>query len=170
MVANHPFGIIDGVVLGALLEQVRPDVRIMANALLGQFPLIAERLIMVDPFGGSSATRSNRHGLREALHWLKSGGLLVVFPAGEVASFDVRRRIVADPPWSRTVTRLITMAKAPVVPMFLEGRNGLGFQLAGLLHPRLRTALLPRELLNKAGKTLTIRAGNSVFAQEARNL
>ncbi|HEX4228313.1 MAG TPA: GNAT family N-acyltransferase [Bryobacteraceae bacterium] len=162
VVANHPFGIIDGVMLGAMLEQARPDVRIMANALLGQFPLIAERLILVDPFGGGSATRSNRHGLREALQWLKNDGMLVVFPAGEVASFDIRRRSVADPAWNRTVARLIAMAKAPVVPIFLEGRNGLAFQMAGLLHPRLRTALLPRELLNKTGRTFVIRAGNSV--------
>jgi putative hemolysin len=54
------------------------------------------------------------------------------------------------------------MAKAPVVPIFLEGRNGLAFQMAGLLHPRLRTALLPREFLNKCGRTFAIRAGNSV--------
>ena len=149
-------------VLGALLEKVRPDVRIMANSVLGQFPRIAERLIMVDPFGGVSATRSNRHGLRESLQWLKNEGLLVVFPAGEVASFDIRRRSVADPPWNRSIARLITLAKAPVVPMFLEGHNGLGFQMAGMIHPRIRTALLPRELLNKTGKTLTVRAGNSV--------
>jgi putative hemolysin len=162
VVANHPFGIIDGVILAAMLEQVRPDVRIMANALLGQFPLIAERLIMVDPFGGESATRSNRHGLREALQWLKHDGMLVVFPAGEVSSFDFRRRGVSDPPWSPTVARLIALAKAPVVPVFLEGRNGLAFQMAGLLHSRLRTAMLPRELLNKSGRTFAIRAGNSV--------
>lgn len=166
VVANHPFGILDGVVLGALLDKVRPDVRIMANALLGRFPLIAEHLIMVDPFGGGSATRSNRHGLRESLQWLKQDGMLVVFPAGEVASFDVRRRSVTDPPWSRTVARLLTLAKAPVLPIFLEGHNGLGFQVAGLLHPRLRTALLPRELLNKSGKTLTIRAGNCVSSRK----
>jgi putative hemolysin len=162
VVANHPFGIIEGVVLGALLEQVRPDVRILANSLLAQFPLIAERLIMVDPFGGGAARRSNRHGLRESLEWLKKDGMLVVFPAGEVASFQPRRRIVTDPPWSRTVARLITLAKAPVLPMFLEGRNGLAFQIAGLIHSRLRTALLPREFLNKTGKALTVRTGNLV--------
>lgn len=162
VVANHPFGVIEGVVLGALLEQIRPDIRILANSLLAKFPMIAERLIMVDPFGGGTAKRSNRHGLQESLQWLKNDGMLVIFPAGEVASFDLRRRMVTDPPWSRTVARFITIAQAPVLPMFLEGRNGIGFQTAGLLHPRLRTALLPREFLNKRGRTLTVRTGNLV--------
>lgn len=162
LVANHPFGMIEGTTIGTLLESVRPDVRIMANSILGNFPKVAERCILVDPFGGESSKRENRHGLRRSLEWLRAGGLLVVFPAGEVASLDLRRRLITDPPWSTNVIRLINLAKAPVVPVFVEGRNSISFQVAGLIHPRLRTLLLAREFFNKQGKTLVVRIGNIV--------
>ena len=63
LVANHPFGMIEGTVLGALLEAVRPDVRIMANSLMGHFPKVAEKCILVDPFGGEGcqAIEPQRH-------------------------------------------------------------------------------------------------------------
>jgi putative hemolysin len=162
LVANHPFGMIEGTVLGALLEGVRPDVRIMANSLMGHFPKVAEKCILVDPFGGEGARQSNRKSMREAFEWLRRDGLLVVFPAGEVASFDAGKRIVTDPPWNTGIVRMATRVKAPVVPVFFDGSNGLGFQVAGMVHPRLRTVLLTREFLNKSGKTLVLRVGNLV--------
>ena len=162
LVANHPFGMIEGTVLGALLEGVRPDVRIMANSLMGHFPKVAEKCILVDPFGGEGSKQSNRRGMREAFEWLRLEGLLVVFPAGEVASFDAEKRVVTDPPWNTGIVRMATRLKAPVLPVFFDGRNGLGFQVAGMVHPRLRTMLLTREFLNKSGKTLVLRVGNLV--------
>jgi putative hemolysin len=166
LVANHPFGMIEGTVLGALLEAVRPDVRIMANSLMGHFPKVAEKCILVDPFGGEGAKQSNRRGIREAFEWLRRDGLLVVFPAGEVASFDVGKRIVTDPPWNTGIVRMAARVRAPVVPAFFDGSNGLGFQVAGMVHPRLRTMLLSREFLNKSGKTLVLRVGNLVSAKK----
>jgi putative hemolysin len=151
LIANHPFGMIEGTVLGALLEEVRPDVRIMANSLMGHFPKVAEKCILVDPFGGRRAKQSNRQGM-----------LLVVFPAGEVASFDTGKRVVTDPPWNTRIVRMATRASASVVPVFFDGSNGLGFQVAGMVHRSLRTILLAREFLNKSGKTLVLRVGNPV--------
>jgi putative hemolysin len=162
IVANHPFGMIEGTTLGTVLESVRPDVRIMANSVLGNFPKVAERCILVNPFGGEGAKKENRTGLRQSLEWLKAGGLLVVFPAGEVASLDLKRRLVTDPPWSTNIIRLMCLAKAPIVPVFVEGRNSVAFQIAGLIHPRLRTMLLAREFFNKQGKTIVLRVGKLI--------
>src|SRR5271163_4811583 len=120
LVANHPFGMIEGTVLGALLEEVRPDVRIMANSLMGHFPKVAEKCILVDPFGGQGAKQSNRKGMREAFEWLRRDGLLVVFPAGEVASFDAGKLVVTDPPWNTGIVRMATRVKAPAVPVFFD--------------------------------------------------
>ncbi len=162
VVANHPFGMIEGPLLGSLLHQVRPDFRFMANGLLGRFPKIAEYIFKVDPFGGRDACLSNRQGLRQSFAWLQEGGMLVMFPAGEVSSFHWERRVVTDPAWNETVARLAMRSGAPVLPMFFGGRNGAVFQIAGLLHSNLRTALLPREYLNKTGKTFRLRIGGVV--------
>lgn len=159
--ANHPFGIVEGVALAQLLPQIRPDVKIMANRLLGELSEIADRIICVDPFGGPEARRSNARGMREAMDWLEGGGMLLVFPAGEVSQleFNFPRVAVSDPAWSKSIARLLRKTKAAALPMFVDGRNSFLFQLAGLVHPRLRTALLPHELLNKQRRRIELRCG-----------
>ena len=161
VVANHPFGGLDGMVLAHLLGGLRQDVRILANGLLARIPELHELFLGVNPFGGKDAPRQNLGAIREALRWVEHGGMLLIFPAGEVAHPD-RRGIVTDPAWSPSIARLIRRAAVPVVPVHVQGRNSLLFQAAGLIHPLLRTALLPRELLNKKGQTISLRIGNMI--------
>lgn len=162
--SNHPFGVLEGLVLARLLGQLRPDVKILANHLLARIPEMRPHLIVVDPFGGGGSKVRNLSGLREALSWLKNGGALLAFPAGEVASLQVARRMVADPPWQRGVAALARKAGAPVLPVFVHGRNGALFQAAGLVHPRLRTLLIPRENM-RTGRTVQVSVGTAVSAE-----
>lgn len=162
IVANHPFGGIEGVVLANLLSKIRPDFKIMANAILGRVPEMRDFFIMVDPFGTESSPRKNIQPLREAIEYVEKGGLLAVFPSGTVSHLQVQRREVSDPKWSATIGRVIRRTKAPVVPLYFSGSNGLFFQLLGLIHPLLRTAMLPREMFNKCGSTLRLRIGKCI--------
>jgi putative hemolysin len=162
VVANHPFGGLEGVILGAVLLRVRPDVRILANYLLKRVQDIGDLIIPVDPFGSPGSANGNLRGLKAAIAWLKNGGTLVTFPAGEVASFRLKTGRVSDPLWSSHVAGLIRRARAAVLPVFFPGRNSLLFQLLGLLHPRLRTALLPRELMNKSGRRIRLFVGKAI--------
>lgn len=162
VVANHPFGGVEGIALLSILTSVRPDVRILANSLIDRVPQLREHCFFVDPFGTGRSARGNIRGIKGAMEWVEDGGLLAVFPAGEVSHLSAASGRVADPQWSPTIARIIRRTKAPAVPVYFAGRNGALFQLAGLLHPRLRTALLPRELLNKRGMVLRARIGNAV--------
>ncbi|MDD3447451.1 MAG: lysophospholipid acyltransferase family protein, partial [Gammaproteobacteria bacterium] len=162
VVANHPFGGIEGMLMALMLRSVRDDVRIMANGLLRRIPELRELFIGVDPFGGPGARRRNLHPLREGLKTLQAGGCLVIFPAGEVSHVDLRRRVVTDPPWSDHAAKLARRAGAPVLPVYFHGANSWLFQALGLAHPNLRTALLPRELVNKCRKTLTVSVGRPI--------
>lgn len=166
VVANHPFGGIEGLVLADLLRRRRPDVKIMANYLLGRIPDLAEILILVDPFGHGDAAARNLRPLRQSMAWLRSGGLLGVFPAGEVSHWQPGRGGVADPEWSPTIARMIRKAGVPVLPIYFDGGNGPLFHLAGLAHPRLRTALLPRELLNKSGREINLKIGKLITPEK----
>ena len=161
--ANHPFGALDGMALAALVRRVRPDVKLLANYLLRAVPEMASTCIFVDPFGKAGSSRSNVGSMRQAIRWVRDGGALIVFPAGEVSHWRLRGG-VTDPPWSLAIGRLVQMAGAPVVPVHFSGRNSLLFQAAGLLHPRLRTALLPRELLKKRGCRLAVAIGKAIPA------
>jgi putative hemolysin len=168
VVANHPFGGVEGLLLASLLRRRRPDVKIMANRLLGHIPSLRELFILVNPFGGDAAARSNTAPLKEALRWLAAGGVLGVFPAGEVSHFDVQRGEISDPAWSDTVARIASHSGASVLPVFIEGCNGPLFQLMGLLHPRLRTARLPHEFANKCDTTVTMRIGHVISPARVR--
>ena len=162
VVANHPFGGVEGVILGAVLLQVRSDLRILANYLLKRVDGIGDTIIPVDPFDAPGSAKENLKGLKTALAWLKAGGVLATFPAGEVASFQWKTGRVSDPAWSPHVAAIARRTRAAVLPVFFPGRNGLLFQLLGVLHPRLRTALLPRELMNKAGRRVRLFVGKAI--------
>jgi len=166
VVSNHPFGVVEGLVLARLLLAIRPDVKILANHLLSAIPEMRPMLIEIDAFGGSGAKTRNMAGLRAALSWLKKGGTIVAFPAGEVSSLALAKRMVADPPWQRGVAALVRKAAAPVLPVFFEGRNGALFQAAGFVHPRLRTLLLPRENLGQCGHSLRLAIGAPIAPEK----
>lgn len=170
VVANHPYGLLEGPVLGHLLMKRRADVRFLANSLLSAVPELEPYVIPVDPFGGSSATRANLAPLRRALEWLKGGGLLVVFPAGEVSALRMGRWRVEDGSWNPAAARLIAATGASAAPIFVHGTNGAAFQVAGLLHPKLRTALLPRQLLNKRGARIRVSIGHPIGAGRLKGL
>jgi putative hemolysin len=148
---NHPTGIRDGLVLLEAIRQVRPDVRILANHLLARIPELAGSCFFVDPFAGPAAAARSQAGLRAAHAWLRRGGALIVFPAGEVGCPDAR--------WRSTFARLALATDASILPVYLEGRNSRTFDLAGRIHPLLRTLMLPREFLAKRGTTALIAFG-----------
>ncbi len=159
VVANHPFGGIEGLLLADLLLAVRPDVKILANYLLNRIPQLRPLLIPVDPFGRPTSAAANLGALRQAIRWVSEGGLLLVFPAGEVSHLRLRSRAITDPPWNPAVGAIVRRSRATVVPVFIHGRNRMGFHLAGLLHPRLRTVLLARELLHRRGRPIAVKIG-----------
>src|SRR3984957_506250 len=123
-VANHPFGLIEGAILPSLFLSVRPDVKVMANHLLAALPETNQWCIFVDPYGGEKAARANRKGLRDAMAWLKQGGMLTVFPAGEVSHLNLKERSITDPEWNHNVARLIRITGATVLPVYFLGANG----------------------------------------------
>ena len=162
VVANHPFGGVDGLILLAMLQRVRPDVKVLANRVLARVPELGPNSLFVDAFGGPGAAARNAGSLKAAMTWVRGGGVLGVFPAGEVSHFSLRRRHVADPEWNATVGRLALLTGATVLPVFFAGRNSLLFQAAGVMHPRLRTAMLPRELLRMRGRRVDVRIGTPI--------
>ncbi len=168
LVANHPFGLVEGAIFGALLAKVRPDFRFLANSLLADIPALRDFVISVDVFG--NAAKSNWRSLRASIDWLQRGGVLVTFPAGEVSSLQFPQLAIADPAWNENITRLIQISGAAAVPAYFHGANGPGFHLAGMIHPRLRTALLPRELLNKRGRTIRVSIGRPVGPERVAEL
>jgi putative hemolysin len=161
LTCNHPHGILDGVVLASALRGVRSDVKILANKLLSVVPEISDLLIPVGQHG------RNRRAVTAALEHLSRGGVLIVFPAGEVSHLQWRTRVIADPPWGPGAARIAMLAdNVTLLPVHITGGNSALFHLAGLIHPQARTALLVRELLNKRNRTVEVRFGAAVSSKK----
>ena len=162
VVANHPYGGIEGVTLCMLLKSVRPDVKILSNFLLHRIPEMRDYCFFVDPFGSRTSKRTNLAPIREAIEWVRGGKMLMVFPSGEVSHISWRHKGIEDPKWSPTIARIIRITGAPVLPVFIDGHNGPMFQVAGLIHPRLRTLMLPREMMRIRDRSIRFAVGNLV--------
>ena len=168
LVANHPYGGIEGLILCSILRRRRPDAKLLANSLLSMIPELRDSFFFVDPFEGQGAVRRNLHATRNAMRWVADGHLLGVFPAGEVSHLRLRKRAVIDPPWHLAAARILQKTGATAVPVFFDGRNSRLFQAAGLVHPRLRTVMLPTEMLRKRKAPIRIRIGSPIPAERMR--
>jgi putative hemolysin len=164
-VANHPFGLLDGMVLDSVLLRVRPDIKILTNAILCQLRELKERFIPIGVIDVKSSSE-NVKSVRQVISWLRKGNGVAMFPAGEVSHWNSRHRRVTDGPWNSLGVRCARHEKAAIIPVFFAGGNSLLFQVAGLLHPNLRTIRLPGELLNKRGYKVEVRVGTPILPDE----
>ena len=168
VMANHPFGGADALALGTLCTARRADTLMLANEMAAQVvPGPGEAMIPLSILGGEGSARKNAPSLRRALEHLRNGGLLAVFPSGEVASW--KGSAVEEGPWSPHVAALALKSKAALVTVKFFGKAPFWFHLAGGIHPLVRTALLPRVLLCSHGGTVRCRAAG-VAAEELPGL
>jgi putative hemolysin len=171
VVANHPLGCVEGVILAELLLMVRSDVQILANQYLKTVPELDSLFIGVDVLEGKQARQANLHAMRSAHRHLANHGLLLIFPAGEVSHLvDRKQQKLQDKEWSQSVSKLIKKHQAVSLPIFINGCNSTHFYLAAKIHPLLRTLMLGHELLNKKNKTIEISIGHQIKFKEISTL
>ena len=168
LVCNHPLGGIDGIILLHFLQQVRPDVKLMANFLLERISPLKKRIILVNPFDVKQSKKSSLGGFRQVLRHLENEGLFAVFLAGEVAS-KIKKNVPIDPEWNAATLRLIQRAEVPVVPIYFHARNSPLFYRLAKIHSLLRTARLPAELLTQKLRTINVRIGKVIPVTDQNN-
>jgi putative hemolysin len=163
-VANHPLGVLDGVALSVLLSRIRPDVKVLTNSLLEGIPELHDHCIFVDPFHTVTSADKNRKGLKQAIEWLRHGGSLGVFPAGEVSQWNFHQGQITDPDRHHIPVRLAAKTGASTLPVYFCGHNSVAFQVLGLINPRLRTLFLLQEFLQQRGRRVKVRVGTPIGA------
>lgn len=163
VVANHPFGVADGLALGDLITRVRPDAKIMTHSLLCQPPEAARFLLPVD-FGGTPQARQRSARTRmDAVQWLKDGHCVALFPAGGVATRQQPMKGPAlDLPWHPFVSKLASVPGVKVQPLFFHGQNSTLFHIASHTQYLLRVALLFRETLRQLGESMPVSIGRAL--------
>lgn len=171
-VANHPLGGLEGVILARILREQRPDTKVLTNEMLTRIPELSDIFIGVDVLGAQSGKRasSNLKGLREATNHLKNGGALLIFPAGKVATYDLKARRIQDHAWNRIVGSLVKKISPVCMPICVEAKNSRLFYTLSAIHPILRTISLPRELSNKKGTEMGLVFGEPLREGDFRYL
>lgn len=166
VVANHPFGALDGLTMLYAVSKVRPDFKVMANFLLQNVEPIKDYFISVNPFESRREIYSNVTGLKAVMQHLESGHPLGLFPAGEVSTFQSDSRTIMDKKWANSAIKIIRNAKVPIVPVYFDGTNSRIFHLLGLINSNLRTLALPSEMLKKKGKVIRMKIGKPIQPKE----
>lgn len=159
MIANHPFGIGDGVAILALAEQLGRPYRVLINSDFLRVPAIRRHALPIDFSGTRKGIETNLKSRNEARQALRDGITLVVFPAGGVATADRMFGKAEELPWKSFTARLVQEAQASVLPVYFEGQNSPLFQIVSRYSLTLRLALLVSEVRRFIGATLKVHAG-----------
>lgn len=166
IVANHPFGIGDGIAVLAIAEQLGRPFRVLINNELLKVPEMAPYSLPVSFEETKEALALNMQTRHEALRLLKDGVTVVIFPAGGVATAKKGFGRAEDLPWKMFPAKLIQAARANVVPVYFEGQNGRLFHLASKISLTLRVSLLIREFRRLSGSTIQARVGRMIPWEE----
>ncbi len=168
VIANHPFGVLDGIILASLVETVRSDFLALTNAVLLRAPEMAGRMLPIDFAENRGARRGNAHSRQKAVEHLQGGGCLILFPAGAMATapdfFGAQPAV--ERAWTPYLARLIQAAQCPVAPVYFHGQNSRAFQIASHIHLNLRLALFFHEVRRRIGTPFPIEIGEVVGFDE----
>ncbi len=162
MIANHPFGIGDGIAILAMAEQLGRPFKVLINNQLLRIPEIRPYSLAIDFDETRAAQETNLATRKEALRLLAAGTTIIVFPAGGVATARTMFGRAVDLPWKLFTARMIQSSKASVLPVWFEGQNGPLFHLASRFSLTLRLSLLVSEFRRFAGSTLHVNIGRVV--------
>lgn len=145
--ANHPHGLVDGMVLAELIGRVRKDYKILTRSLLTDVDQIASFMIPVPFDHEEDAIAKSIEMRKRAMDHLANGGVVVIFPSGKVASSDTMMGPVIERDWNPFTAKMIQRSQATVVPVFFPGANSRIYQMANQISATLRQGLLIREVV-----------------------
>ncbi len=156
IIANHPLGALDAIALIHLLKDVRKDIKIVANAFLGQFESLDALVIPVDNLTGKT-TKATLEGIYEAL---ENEEAVIIFPSGEVSR--ARPNGIRDTAWKSGFYKIASKTHAPILPIYMRAHNSKSFYMISMLNRSLATATLPHEMFKAKGKEITFTIGNAI--------
>ena len=168
IIANHPYGIIDGLMLGYILAQTRGDFRILANHVFRKAADLNRVILPISFDETKESVKLNLETRKFALDYLHNGGAIGIFPGGTVSTARKPFAHPMDPAWRSFTARLIAKSGATVVPLFFDVANSSLFQYASRLHYTLRMGLLIKEFRARVGTPVRVVVGGPLDPNEIK--
>lgn len=170
VVANHPFGILDGLMMGKILSARRSEFRILAHEIFRRAPELDPIILPVSFQDTRAAQKTNLHTRATAISHLRDGGAVGIFPGGTVSTSKTLFSTPMDPGWRTFTAKMVAKSGATVVPVYFDGANSRLFQIASHLHPTLRLSLLIREFARRVDHPVRITIGSPVDPEQVKIL
>ena len=168
MIANHPYGILDGLMMGHILSSVRGDFRILANTVFRKSADLQRVVLPISFDETKDAVRENLATRKNALAYLADGGAIGVFPGGTVSTAATPFAQPMDPGWRSFTARMISKSNATVLPVYFEGQTSRMFQLASHLHNTLRMGLLIKEFKKRIDTPVRVVVGDPITQEDLK--
>tara|TARA_B100001123_G_scaffold57120_2_gene61341 strand:+ start:4063 stop:4905 length:843 start_codon:yes stop_codon:yes gene_type:complete len=164
IVANHAFGVADGVSLCSIVSNVRQDYKIITHKVLRQAEAVKEKIIPIDFSLNRQAVLANIEARKQAEQVLLNNGVIVIFPSGQIATKENLKFTTKahDGEWKQFVSKLIVKTKSPVLPSYFEGQNSQFYHIANKMGQTFRYSLLMFELTRKIGDTINLHFGRII--------
>ena len=173
VIANHPFGIIDGLILCSLISQFRDDFKIMTHETLQFLPQLEQFILPVDFSGKTKETKIlNIQTAKAARSHLCNNGVVIIFPSGGVSVAKDLKSEAIDDEWKLFPAKLIHQTEASVLPIYFDGKNGLLFHFfaAKIKNQTLKYSAYIHETRKKIGKEICIYSGDVINYNEIKNI
>ena len=156
VIANHPFGVIDGLVLCSLISNVRQDYRIITHQVLRQAPAVMDKILPIDFAENQKALQTNLNTRKEATKHLRDGGVVIIFPAGGISLSPNLIGPALDSEWKTFASKLAQFQDTTILPFFFDGKNSILYQCARRISITLGYSLMFREICKKMDKTVSV--------------
>lgn len=160
IVSNHPFGIGDGIALGAIAERFGRPFKLLINQRLARVPEIEPYILPLSFDETREAVEMNIATRHEAVRLLRDGGTVGIFPGGGVATAPRGYGAAEELPWKKFLPKLVQMGGANVLPICMHGQNSLLFQAASRISLTARRAMLCREFVRQLGSPIVVEVGD----------
>jgi putative hemolysin len=162
LIANHPYGILDGLMMGHILSQARGDFRILANSVFRKAEDLNRIVLPISFDETREGVQTNIATRKTALDYLGQGGAIGVFPGGTVSTAERPFGRPMDPMWRSFTARMIAKSNATVVPIYFDGHTSRLFQMASHLHSTLRLGLLIKEFKKRVDTPVRVVIGEPI--------
>jgi len=170
IVANHPFGLLDGLIICSIICDIRKDYKILINDEVSQIDQIREYLLPIKFSKLTEDIKKNIISKKKAIEHVNSNGILITFPSGEVATSSLIFNEANERRWKPLIGSIINKTNAAIIPVRFFGKNSLFFQTIGFVNNNLRRILFIRELLNKKNQTFKLSIGKKISSLQNERL
>ncbi len=170
IVANHPFGLLDGLIICSIICDIRKDYKILINDEVSQIDQIREYLLPIKFSKLTEDIKKNIISKKKAIEHVNSKGILITFPSGEVATSSLIFNEANERRWKPLIGSIINKTNAAIIPVRFFGKNSLFFQTIGFVNNNLRRILFIRELLNKKNQTFKLSIGKKISSLNEERL